>query len=156
MLTYLGDGQRDLAEGVGRQILDLPGVSNTREGAKLIAEIQTFLEGAPATLECRLQIGAKAGWLPLATVWYAISFFAGLYWGVTFGSGGLTPIRAFLLPPLVCMGMSVAGSLEKPGIYVQRVIWGATTLYINFLLTFGVGFALANAGLLRFQYLKAA
>jgi hypothetical protein len=156
MLTYLGDDRRDLAENVARKILDLPGISDNREGAKLIADIQAFLEGAPGTLEGTKQIGAKAGWLPLATVWYAISFFAGLYWGVTFGSGGITPIRAFLFPPLVCIGMALVGSREKPGIYVQRVVWGATSLYINFLLTFGVGFALANAGLLRFQYLKAA
>jgi hypothetical protein len=88
--------------------------------------------------------------LPLSTFWYGVTFFAGLYWGISFRSGawGDSFALPLLAPPFLCFGMAtvIAGRNR------QRVVLGAITLYINFLFSFSIGYMLAEAGILRFHY----
>jgi len=91
--------------------------------------------------------------LPLGTFWYAVAFVAGLYWGVSFssgafGSGAFGLLYPILVPPFVCFGMaSYAAKGDQ-----RRIILGAITLYINFLFSFGIGYVVAESGMVRFFY----
>ena len=84
--------------------------------------------------------------LPLSTFWYGVVFLAGIYWGISFHSGAFGPSFAIILPPLICLGTSVVAGDR------QRIIIGAITLYVNFLIGFSIGYMLAEVGIIRFHY----
>jgi hypothetical protein len=88
--------------------------------------------------------------LPLPTFLYAVTFFAGLYWGISFHSGawGDSITLPLLAPPFFCVGMATVFAERD----TRRIILGAVTLYVNFLLTFSVGYVLVEAGVVRFLY----
>jgi hypothetical protein len=88
--------------------------------------------------------------LPLATFWYGVTFFAGLYWGISFYSGAFGRAFALFVPPVICIGTAIVAA----GGDRRRIILGAVTLYVNFLFTFGIGYALGSAGIVRFIYEK--
>jgi hypothetical protein len=91
--------------------------------------------------------------LPLKTFWYGVTFFAGLYWGISFRSGawGHSVVFPLLAPPFVCLGMAVAAAMIGDGDR-RHIILGAVTLYVTFLFTFGIGYGLADAGIVSFRY----
>ena len=88
--------------------------------------------------------------LPLSTFWYTVTFFAGLYWGISFYSGawGSSLITPLLAPPAICLSVAI---FEAAGDRI-RIILGALTLYGNFLFTFAIGYTLAGAGVIQFSY----
>jgi tetratricopeptide (TPR) repeat protein len=91
----------------------------------------------------------SGGRMPLSTFWYAVVFLAGLYWGVSVASGApMDPKLVYLGPPVLCLfTASVAvGGLNR------RALLGAVTLYVNFLFSFGIGYAISAAGIVRFGY----
>ena len=91
----------------------------------------------------------SGGRLPLSTFWYAVVFVAGLYWGISVASGApMKPMLVYFAPPVICLGTAAVavGGLNS------RAWLGAVTLYVNYLFSFGIGYAIAAAGVLRFGY----
>lgn len=86
--------------------------------------------------------------LPLSTFWYFVVFIAGLYYGVTFVSGGMSALFLILVPPLLCLFMAIVAS----GGIGRRALLGTITLYVNFAFSFSIGYAIASAGIIRFVY----
>ena len=137
-LTHFKEGnQQGAADTVQRAIaiLDSAGLSAER----LRNDLYTM--SSPSDI--------SSGKLPLSTFWYTIVFLAGLYWGVSVASGApMNPMLVYLGPPIICLFMAVAavGGLNTKAVY------GAVTLYVNFLFSFGIGYAVAAFGIIRFDY----
>jgi hypothetical protein len=84
--------------------------------------------------------------LPIGTVWYAVVFIAGLYWGLSVASGApMNPILTLAAPPFACLAVAWA----TVGGMSSRTLGAAATLYANFLFSFGIGYAAAASGFVR-------
>jgi hypothetical protein len=88
--------------------------------------------------------------LPLSAFWYAVAFIGGLYYGITFASGGISRTFALLLPPILCLFMAVVATSGVG----RRTVLGAITLYINYALSFAIGYGSSRAGVIKFLYHK--
>lgn len=98
--------------------------------------------------------------LPLGNFWYFIVFIAGLYYGITYVSGGMNTLFFIIAPPVLCIFNAIVACLFTPeknygnlGIS-RRILLGAVTLYVNFLFSFTIGYIIASVGIIRFEYNK--
>ena len=133
--TYMKEGNRQGAAGTAERaiaVLDSAGVS--------AEQLRNELHNISAF---------SGGRMPLSTFWYSVVFLAGLYWGVSAASGApMDPKLVYFAPPLICLftaGVAVGG-------LNGRALLGAVTLYVNFLFSFSIGYAVAAAGIFRFGY----
>lgn len=133
--TYFKEGNQQAVVRTVEQaiaILDAAGVPAEQLRSELL-NISTF----------------SGGKMPLSTFWYAVVFLAGLYWGVSAASGAaMDPKLLYFSPPIICLFTAcvAVGGLNS------RALLGAATLYANFLFSFGIGYAVASAGIVRFVY----
>lgn len=133
--TYLKEGDRE-------------GVVATAERALAILDASD-VPAERLRSELHNMSSFSGGRLPVSTFWYAVVFVAGLYWGISVASGApMKPILVYLAPPIICLATAVV----TVGGVNSRSLLGAITLYANFCFSFGIGYAIASAGILRFEY----
>ncbi len=77
----------------------------------------------------------------IKSFWHAVVFIAGLYYGIVFFSGNANRLLLILAPPAICLGTAIFDS----GGVSKRVIRGAFILYMSFLLSFTIGYAVTGA-----------
>ncbi len=86
--------------------------------------------------------------LSAGTFWYFLAFAAGLYCGVSFYNGALARSFTLAVPPALCLAIAPL----VVGQWSTRTLVAALVLYIDFLLSFALGYALASAGFIRFFF----
>ena len=133
--TYLKEGNRE-------------GVILTTE--KAIAVLDSENISAPNLRNELKNLSTFSGsGLPLSTFWYGVVFIAGIYWGLSFVSGAPMDAKlVFLSPPFICLANSC---FALRGLNSRSLI-GALTLYVDFLFSFGIGYMIAESGIIRFNY----
>jgi hypothetical protein len=133
--TYWKEGDRAAAAAAARRaisLLDSAGQSDSKLRNELLT-IETVTSGK----------------LPLRTSWYVLVFVAGIYWGLSVASGAsINSKLVYMGPPLLCI-ITAAAAL---GTWNSRTFVAALTLYVNFLLSFGIGCGLVASGMIHFGY----
>jgi len=87
---------------------------------------------------------------PVGTFWYVVTSIAGMYWGISFVSGGaMSRSLIWFAPPL----LAVLTAFVAVGRFdLRRGLVGAVTLYFTFLIGLATGYVLSVTGIIRFFY----
>jgi len=137
-LTYWKEDNRSEAQETARRAIEL------LDSTGVVDADATNLRNSLLSIE-----GSTSRQLPLRPFWYVVVFLAGLYWGVSVASNApIDPKLVFLGPPFLCL---ITAAIAARGLN-GRALLGAFTLYVNFLISFGIGYGIAHSGLIRFHY----
>jgi len=78
--------------------------------------------------------------------WYAVTFLAGLCWGISLLIGNFNELFIFFGPPILCLGAAV----RLVGRIQAQIIGEALNLFAIFAIGVGIGGALELTGAIQF------